>query len=172
MIIKAPLVEAINGQIRYEFSASSQYIAIAAYFDDAGLPDLASFFYRQSDEEREHAMKMVHFLLETGARPIIPDLPAVQNEFAGAADAVQLALNQEIKVTEQINDLVSLATKHGDHTSNNFLQWFVMEQVEEVDSMSTLLSTIKHSGGNLLLVEEFVRRTASAAGAEGGAAED
>ena len=171
MIIKPPLVDAINGQIRNEFSASSQYIAIAVYFDDAGLPDLAAFFYRQSAEERDHAMKMVHFLLETGARPVIPDLPAVQNEFGGAAEAVELALTQEIKVTEQINDLVTLATRHDDHTSNNFLQWFVMEQVEEVDSMSTLLSTIKHAGGNLLLVEEFVRRT-SAAGAEGGEAAD
>lgn len=158
MIIKEPLADAINGQIRNEFMASAQYIAIAVYFDAQTLPDLASFFYRQSLEEREHAMKMVNFLLETGAHPIIPDLPPLKNEFEDAADAVGYALEQEKKVTDQINDLVSLSIEHNDHISNNFLQWFVDEQVEEVDSMSTLLATVKHAGPSLLLVEEFVRR--------------
>jgi ferritin len=63
-----------------------------------------------------------------------------------------------MKVTEEINHLVSLAVAEGDHTSNNFLQWFVTEQVEEVDTMSALLQTIKHAGDNLLWVEDYVRR--------------
>lgn len=158
MIIKQKVVEAMNAQLKSEFSASLQYIAIAVYFDEEGLPDLAQFFYKQSEEEREHAMMFVRFMLEAGAKPIIPSTPNLKNDFESAADAVQYALNQELKVTEEINNLVTIATAERDYASNQFLQWFVTEQVEEVDSMSTLLQTIKHSAGNLLLVEEFVRR--------------
>jgi len=158
MIINEKLVEAMNRQIRSEFSASQQYIALAIYFDGESLVELANFFYRQSEEEREHAMKFVHFLLEAGAKPLIPDLPEFKNEFASAAEAVQFALDQEIKVTDQINNLVTLAIAEQDHISNNFLQWFVTEQVEEVDTMTTLLQTIQHAGSSLLLVEDFVRR--------------
>ncbi len=160
MIIKEKVVKALNAQIVSEFAAAAQYTAIAVYFDEEGLPDLAGFFYRQSDEERMHAMKFVHFMLETGAKPIIPGIPPLRNEFANAADAVGFALQQELKVTDQINNLVSLSVAESDHTTNNFLQWFVTEQVEEVATMTQLLQTIKHAGSNLLLVEEFVRRFA------------
>ncbi|MDJ0752858.1 MAG: ferritin [Ardenticatenaceae bacterium] len=160
MIINEKVVEAMNAQIRSEFGASAQYVAIAVYFDEEGLPDLAAYFYRQSEEERMHAMKFVHFMLETGAKPIIPGLPEMRNEFSSAAEAVQFALDQEMRVTDEINNLVSLAVQEGDHASNQFLQWFVTEQVEEVDSMSTLLQTIKHAAGNLLFVEDYVRRNA------------
>ena len=158
MIIKQKLVEPMNAQIQSEFAASAQYVAIAVYFDDQSLPELANFFYRQSEEEREHAMKFVHFMLDAGVKPGIPSLPELKNDFEDAAEAVQYALDQEIKVTGQINNLVSLAVAEGDHTSNNFLQWFVTEQVEEVATMTTLLQTIKHAGNNLLLVEDFMRR--------------
>ncbi|HID53863.1 MAG TPA: ferritin [Anaerolineae bacterium] len=162
MIVKPKVVEAMNAQIQSEFTAMAQYTAIAVYFDMEALPELAGFFYRQSDEEREHAMKFVHFLLEAGAKPIIPGLPELRNNFSSAEDAVQFALDQEIKVTNQINNLVSISNRENDYTSHNFLQWFVMEQVEEVDTMTTLLQTIKHAGGSLLLVEDFVRRNFAA----------
>lgn len=164
MIVKEKTVAAMNTQIASEFTASAQYIAIAVYFDEEGLPDLAQFFYRQSDEERMHAMKFVHFLLETGAKPIIPSVPELRNDFNSAADAVSFALDQEKKVTQQINNLVSIARAEGDHTSENFLQWFVTEQVEEVSTMTNLLQTIEHAGGALLLVEDYVRRHAQHAG--------
>jgi ferritin len=169
MIIKSRVVTAMNAQIQSEFSASQQYIAIAVYFDSQSLPDLAAFFYRQAEEERMHAMKFVHFLLDTGAKPIIPTTPELINEFTGAAEAVTFALKQEEKVTEQINNLVKISKEEDDYASHNFLQWFVDEQVEEVDSMTTLLDTINHSGGIMLLVEDFVRRNmANPHGAEAG----
>jgi ferritin len=167
MIIHQRSADAMNEQIQSEFFASAQYVAIAVYFDEEGLPDLAQHFYMQSDEERMHAMKFVHFLLETGSKPIVPGLPEIRNEFGSAADAVQYALDQEMRVTNQINNLVKIAVEENDFTSNNFLQWYVNEQVEEVDSMTTLLQTIKHAGGNMLLVEDFVRRFNPNAG-EGG----
>jgi ferritin len=160
MIIKQAVVRAMNAQIQSEFTASAQYVAIAVYFDEESLPDLAGFFYRQAEEERMHAMMFVRFMLEAGAKPIIPPLPELRNNFESATDAVQFALDQELTVTDQINKLVSVAIAESDHTSNQFLQWFVTEQVEEVDSMTTLLQTIKHASGNLLFVEDFVRRLA------------
>ena len=168
MIIHERSVAAMNDQIKSEFFASAQYVAIAVYFDEEGLPDLAQFFYRQAEEERMHAMKFVHFLLETGAKPIIPGLPEIRNEFSSAAEAVQYALDQEMTVTAQINNLVRIASEENDFTSHNFLQWFVEEQVEEIDSMTTLLQTINHAHGNMLLVEDFVRRFDPHAGEEGG----
>ncbi len=169
MIIKQPVVDLMNAQLISEFSASAQYIAIAIYFDEEALPELAGFFYRQSEEEREHAMKFVHFMLETGAKPIIPALPTFKNEFSSASEAVQFALDQEMTVTNEINNLVTTAIAESDHTSNQFLQWFVTEQVEEVDTMTTLLQTIKHANGNMLWVEDFVRRTPQHADEAGGA---
>lgn len=172
MIIKPKVVEAMNAQIQSEFAAMAQYTAIAVYFDMEALPELAGFFYRQSDEERMHAMKFVHFLLEAGAKPIIPGLPELRNNFSSPQDAVQFALDQEIKVTNQINNLVAISNQENDYTSHNFLQWFVMEQVEEVDTMTTLLQTIKHGGSSMLLVEDFVRRNfAGGAGEEAAPAE-
>jgi bacterioferritin B len=82
----------------------------------------------------------------------------VQNDFKSAKEAVQFALDQEVKTTEQINHLVSLAVAEGDHTTHNFLQWFVTEQVEEVDTMTKLLQTMEHAGDNLLRVEDYVLR--------------
>ncbi len=94
---------------------------------------------------------------------------AVGHRYA-RGDAVQFALDQEVKVTNQINNLVSIAEAEKDYASVQFLQWFVTEQVEEVDSMTTLLNTIKHSGGALLLVEDFVRRQMAAGNFEEGEA--
>ena len=158
MIIKAKLIDPLNAQIRNEFTNMFGYLAISAYFDDEGLPELSAFFGRQSEDERMHAMKFVTFMLETGVKPVIPGIPAVQNDFKSAQEAVQYALDQEVKTTEQINNLVSIALAEGDHTAHNFLQWFVTEQVEEVDTMTKLLQTIGHAGGNLLRVEDYVLR--------------
>jgi len=103
-------------------------------------------------------MKFVHYLLDAGAKPEIPSLPNLRNDFTSAADAVECALDGELEVTRQINNLVGQATKHNDYMTLTFLQWFVTEQLEEVSTMSTLLDTIKHAGDQLLLVEDLVRR--------------
>lgn len=164
MTLKQKMIEPFNAQIKSEFTASAQYIAIAVYFDDLSLIELANFFYRQADEEHMHAMKFVKFMLETGEKPTIPSTPELRNDFSSPGDAVQFALDQENTVTDQINNLVNLSISEGDHAANNFLQWFVTEQVEEVDTMTTLLQTIKLAGDNLLLVEDYIRRNPQHAG--------
>ncbi len=167
MSLSSEIVGPFNDQIRSEFMASAQYIAIATYFDDMGLLELGQFFYRQSDEERVHALKFTNFMLETEVKPIIPGVPELRNEFDSPASAVEFALEQERRVTDQIDNLVNISISSGDHASNSFLQWFVTEQVEEVDTMNTLLQTIKLAGDNLLLVEDFIRRNPQREGGMG-----
>jgi bacterioferritin B len=166
MILKQGCFEGLNQQITNELQASLQYTAIASYFDSEGLPALAAHFTRQSDEERMHAMKFVKYLSDAGSRPIFKGIPDVRNDFGSASEAVQCALDHELKVTQQINDLVGTASQLNDYMTHTFLQWFVTEQLEEVSSMSTLLQIIKHAGPSLLLVEDYVRRQSEAAGAE------
>ncbi|MCK6628915.1 MAG: ferritin [Anaerolineae bacterium] len=171
MLLKQNVVDAINKQVVEEFTASLQYIAIALHFDSETLPELSKFFYAQGMEEHGHAMKLLHYLNDAGAKALVPATKEVKNHFETAAEAVELALNQELKVTDQINKLVDLAVKENDHLTRQFLQWFVAEQLEEVSSMTDLLNVVKRAGeANLLLVEDFLARNPRA-DAEGGEAE-
>ncbi len=158
LLVNEDLIELLNQQIQNEFKAAAQYVAIAVYFDSESLPALAGHFYRQADEEREHAMKFVQYVLDAGAKPEIRGLPDLRNDFTSAVDAVQCALDGELEVTRQINNLVSEANRLNDHMTSTFLAWFVSEQLEEVSSMSFLLDTIRHAGSQMLLVEDIVRR--------------
>jgi bacterioferritin B len=152
---------AVNEQIGNEFAASQQYIAIAVYYDEETLPQLAAHFYRQAVEERNHAMMLVQYLLDAGERVEIPGVQAPKTDFADPAAPVSLALEQEKTVTQQITALVELARQENDFVGEQFLHWFLQEQREEVSSMSALLAVVKRAAGsNLLLVEDYLSRTA------------
>ena len=159
MVAHPKIVPLINQQIGNEFSAMLQYYAIAAHFDAEALPELAGHFRKQAEEEKEHALRFIQFLLDAGARVEIPGVPAPQASFAAAEEAVKLSLEQEERVTAQINTLVSTAKAESDYTSDNFLQWYVKEQLEEVSSMDQLLRVVQRAGeANLLRVEEYLAR--------------
>jgi ferritin len=159
MIISAKMAKAINEQIGREFGASLQYVAIAAHFDNENLPRLAKHFYRQAEEERDHAMRFVKYLVDAGARVVIPDVDGPKSEFATAEECVKASLTWEETVTKQIHSLLDLAIKESDYATQHALQWFVEEQVEEVSSMDRLLSVVRRAGEDqLLLVEEFLAR--------------
>jgi ferritin len=162
MLISKELNQAMNKQIGSELGASNQYIKIAAYFENENLPDLAAFFFRQSDEERMHAMKFVHYILEAGGEVSIPAIEATAAGIQSAEEAVQLALDWEMEVTRQINALMDLAIKQSDHIGQSFLQWFVTEQLEEVSTMDQLLGVVKRAGEQLLFVEQYVGRLGAA----------
>lgn len=148
----------LHDQIRSEFTASQQYTAVAVWLDDEDLPQLAAHFYAQALEERNHAMSMVQYLLDTDVKPIIPGVDAVQNTFETVEEVVALALKQEKQVTEQITTLARTARDEGDYLGEQFMQWFLKEQVEEVASMSTLLTVVQRAGDNLFHIEDFVNR--------------
>ena len=158
MLANEEVVAAINKQIGNEFGAAMQYVAIAAYFSSEALPQLAEHFYRQAAEENEHAMRFIRYVIDTGGRVVIPAIAAPQPTFQTAEEAIQLSLNQEIEVTHQINALVELARSKHDFITNNFLQWFLTEQLEEVSSMDTLLKIVQRGASNLLSVEEYLVR--------------
>jgi bacterioferritin B len=159
MLASDKLIEAFNQQVGNEMGASLQYIAIASYFDSETLPQLARFFYRQSEEERGHAMRFVKFINDVGGKVKIPALPAPESDFASAEDAVARALSWEQEVTRQIYDLVEIAKADKNYVGVRFLDWFVEEQLEEVTTMNDLLAVIRRAGADrLLFVEEYLVR--------------
>ncbi len=155
--------EALNEQIGHEFGAAQQYIAVAVYYDAETLPQLAAHFYRQALEERNHAMMIVRYLLDSDQRVITPGVEAPKTEFADAVAPVTLALAQEKRVTEQIVNLVHLAREEGELVGEQFLHWFLQEQREEVASMTELLTVVERGRDNLLHVEEYLSRSAGGA---------
>src|SRR5688572_28091760 len=106
MLISDNICAALNEQIGNEFVAMMQYYAIAAHFDRETLPMLAAHFYKQAEEEQEHALKFVKYILDAGGRVAIPAIPAPQAGFQFAEDAVKLSLEREKEVTKQINNLL------------------------------------------------------------------
>src|SRR4029077_3416963 len=128
----SPFARHLTAQIAHEFAASQQYIAIATYYAADALPQLAELFYRQSVEERNHAMIMVQYLLDADEDVVIPGVEAPQSAFSGLAEPVALALDQERRVSDQCADLVRVARDSGDFAGEQFMQWFIKEQIEEV----------------------------------------
>ena len=141
----ARFVERLNQQIAYEFAASQQYIANAVYYDAETLPRLAAFFYAQAVEERNHAMMMVEYLLDADVAVTIPGVAAPETGFSDIVAPVALALEQERRVSDQIGELMGVAREESDYLSEQFVQWFLKEQVEEVSTMSSLLAVVQRS---------------------------
>ncbi len=159
-------VERLNEQIGHEFAAHQQYVAIAVYFDAETLPRLAAFFYAQALEERNHALMMTQFLIDQDLDAITPGVAAPQVSFDDVVSPVALALEQEKRVSEQINGLAAFAREQGDYTSEQFMQWFIKEQIEEVATMSDLLRVVERARENPLLAEEFLARESLGDGGE------
>lgn len=145
-------------QVRHEFTASHQYVAIATWFDDQDLPQLARLFYEQSLEERDHAMMIVRYLLDMDIDFALPNVGEIVTDFSTPRDLVALALQQEREVTAQFQRLAKVARDEDEYIGEQFLQWFLQEQVEEVAKMSTLLNVVDRPNGNLFDVETFVAR--------------
>ena len=154
-------IEALNEQIAEEFAASQQYVACAVHYDAETLPRLASFFYRQALEERNHAMMMVQYLLDAGVDVAVPGIAAPQTTFGDITAPVALALEQERRVSDQVARLAGIARQEGDYASEQFMAWFIREQVEEVASMSDLLTIVQRAADDLLRVEEYLARERS-----------
>ena len=150
--------DALNEQIANEFAAHQQYVGMAVYYDAETLPRLAAFFYRQAAEERGHAMMMIQFLLDTEQEVRIPDIKAQQTRFEDAVAPVKMALEQEKRVGEEIYGLFELARDTKDYRAEQFMQWFVSEQVEEVALMQDLLNVVERTSKNLDLAEDYIAR--------------
>lgn len=152
------IIGAFNQQIGRELGASHLYVSIATHFDAEALPRLSGFFYRQAEEERDHAMRFVKFIMDVDGRVRIPAVAAPQHDFAGAEEAVSEALESERAVSRAIFDLARLADDESDFFARRFLDWFIDEQREEEATMSALLQVVQRAKGasGLLQVEEYL----------------
>lgn len=160
----ARFIDQLNAQIGHELAAHNQYLACAVHYDALTMPQMAAFFYGQAMEERGHALMMVQYLLDTDAEVTIPGVEAPQASFSDVVAPVQLALDQERRVTEQINGLIKIAREESDFASEQFMQWFIKEQVEEVATMSDLLAVVSRNVDDIEDIEEYVAREQADAG--------
>jgi len=159
----ARFTDSLNEQIAYELAASQQYVAIAVHYDAQTLPQLAAHFYRQALEERNHAMMMVQYLLDADEKVVTPAVSAPEVAFADNVAPVELALDQEKRVTAQIQQLALTAREEGNLVGEQFMHWFLQEQREEISSMSGLLDVVKRSRDSIVHVEEFLARESGGA---------
>lgn len=150
--------ELLQAQVKNEFNAAQQYIALAVWFDHEDMPQLAKHFYRQAVEERNHAMAIVQYLMDTDHDVTIPGTGEVRNDFSDPVELLELALEQEKEVKRDIETLAKAARDDDDYTSEQFMQWFLGEQVEEIAQMSTLLNVAKRAEGNVFELERFLAR--------------
>jgi ferritin len=157
----------LTAQVGNEFSASQQYVAVAVWFEQQTLPELAACFYRQAVEERNHAMMLLKFQMDTDRAVRLPGIAEPRSEFADPAEPIRLALEQERRVTDQITAMATAARAESDYQAEQFMQWFLKEQVEEVSSMGDLLKIVEHAGSNVLLVEDYLTREIAKAGGGG-----
>ncbi|MDY6998025.1 MAG: ferritin-like domain-containing protein [Actinomycetota bacterium] len=148
----------LHDQVRSELNAAQQYLAVAVYFDGADLPQLAALFYRQSVEERNHALMLVQYLIDRDLPAEIPPVDPVRNGFESPREALALALRLEREVTDQVGRLAATARDEGDYLGEQFMQWFLKEQVEEVAMMTTLVRIADRAGNDLFHLEDFVAR--------------
>ncbi len=151
-------VKALNKQIGNELNAAQQYMAAAVWYDAETLPQLAAFFYRQALEERNHAMMMVQFLLDTDEKPEIPAVELPKADFDDIVAPVSMALEQEKQVGAEIDELFKIAREVQYFQGEQFLQWFIKEQVEEVASMTDLLRVVERAKDDPLHGEEYLAR--------------
>ena len=162
---------ALNAQINAEFHASYLYLAMAAYFEYENLPGFANWMHVQSDEERMHAMKFYGFVNDRNGRVLLRAIDQPKTEWAAPLEVFEAAFAHESKVTGMINNLVDLAMSERDHASNSFLQWFVDEQVEELQVVDAVIQDLKRVGdspqGLFLLDRELGARSAAGADAAG-----
>jgi ferritin len=151
------MVKQLNKQVSAEFSASHAYLAMSCQLEAMGLKVLSSFFLRQSEEERAHALKIIKYLQEVGGEVKLDEVDKPKADFADVGEIAHAALKSEERVTEMIHDLAALAEKENDFPTRSFLNWFIDEQVEEVATMTDLVHVVKLAKDNLLQLETRIR---------------
>jgi ferritin len=156
--LSSKMVDELNAQMGRELNASNQYLSMAIYLDGRSLKELSAFYYAQAEEEREHAMKFLHYLLNAGETPVVPELPRPLADFESIEEIARMSLEYEQEVTRCIHELVDLALKEKDHTTNRFLGWFVEEQLEEEATFNELLDVIKAAESTLELEQYMFRQ--------------
>lgn len=170
-MLSKSIENALNNQIRIEAESSQIYLAMACWAEVKGLGGIASFMYRQSDEERDHMLKLVKFVNERGGHAHVSELNAPNNEFTSFQEMFQKLFDHEVFVSKSINDLVHISLEERDYATHNFLQWYVAEQIEEEAVARTILDKINlignDKGGLYLFDRDIEQLTVNSAGSTG-----
>ena len=156
---------ALNNQIKIEAESSQIYLAMASWAEVQGLSGVAAFMYTQSNEERAHMLKLVHYINERGGHARISKLVAPSVEFGSIKDMFQTLFEHEVLVSKSINELVDITLQQKDYATHNFLQWYVAEQIEEEAQARTILDKINLIGndkGGLYLFDNDIKQFTSA----------
>ena len=140
--------KALNDQIAVEAQSSQVYLAMASWAEVLGFEGIAQFMYSHSDEERMHMLKLIHFINERGGKATLPTLPAPKSDYSGVQELFEDLLSHELEVTSSINQVVKVCMENGDFTTNNFMQWYIAEQIEEEALARTILDKLKLVGSD------------------------
>ncbi|MCV0391843.1 MAG: ferritin [Nitrosopumilus sp.] len=163
MKLSPKIKKALNDQILLEASASNSYLAMATWCEVTGYQGAANYFYAQSDEERTHMLKIVHFLNDLGATATIPAIKAPVSSYKSLETLIKTALKNEQAVTKAIHKIVEMTQKEKDHSTYAFLEWFVNEQVQEETKFETILQKFDLLGRDKLGINEIDKYLASEA---------
>lgn len=147
-MLKKKIEDICNRQVEREGFSSNLYIAMASWAENNGFSGVAAWLYSQAEEERLHMMKFIKYINERGGKAIMPALKKPASEFKSVEDVFKEVLKHEEFVTASINEIVALTLDEKDFNTHNFLQWFVMEQVEEEASVRTILDKVRLVGKN------------------------
>lgn len=159
--INLEVMDMLNEQIGMEAHAASSYLAMASWCDQRSLNGSASLFYEQSKEETEHELKIFHYINDNGGAANSPDIANIQRDFSSLKEIYETALEQEIAVTRSIHAIVKKCRKTDDYRTENFLQWFIEEQMEEEKKMRDILDLFDLMDGSplsLKLIDERVNK--------------
>lgn len=165
MKISTKMKKALNDQVTLEASASNSYLAMASWCEVTGYDGASSYFYAQSDEERTHMLKVVHYLNDMGASATIPAIKAPASSYKSLEDLIKTALKNEQTVTKAIHQMVEITQKEKDHSTYAFLEWFVNEQVQEETKFETILQKFDLIGRDKLAINEIDKILAADAAA-------
>ena len=155
MKLSANMKKVLNDQILLEASASNSYLAMASWCEITGYQGAANYFYAQSDEERTHMLKIVHYLNSLGTPATIPAIKAPVSSYKSLEELIKTALKNEQSVTKAIHHMVEITQKEKDHSTYAFLEWFVNEQVQEETKFETILQKFDLLGRDKLAIHEI-----------------
>lgn len=147
-MVSSTIEKALNVQIEVEARSSQFYLAMASWADTKGFSGVSQFLYRHSDEERQHMLKLIHYVNERGGKAVIPSLNQPPTDFESVQEVFKQLFEHERKVTEQINGVVDVCLSEKDYTTHNFMQWYVSEQIEEEALARTILDKLALIGND------------------------
>ncbi|RKS01195.1 MULTISPECIES: ferritin [unclassified Flavobacterium] len=160
-MLQANIENALNNQIRIEAESSQIYLSMACWAEVQGLEGVAQFMYGQSDEERQHMLKLVKYVNERGSHATITELKAPKTKFGTFKEMFEELYQHELFVSNSINELVHITLGEKDYATHNFLQWYVAEQIEEEAQAKTILDKINLIGedrGGLYLFDRDIQQ--------------